>query len=72
VIPVVYEGQLVAGATADRAYPSAALLDLPVDHPVLRFAMAMCLYAMDVEAGTLPGPYREHAAAEFARAADAA
>jgi hypothetical protein len=30
--------------------------------------MAMCLFAMDVEAGALPGPYREHAAAAFARA----
>jgi hypothetical protein len=30
--------------------------------------MALCLYAMDVEAGVLPGPYRDDAAAAFARA----
>jgi hypothetical protein len=68
VIPVVYEGQLVAAATAERAFPGAALLQLDDYDPVLRFVMAMCLYAMDVEAGVFPGPYREDAAAAFARA----
>jgi hypothetical protein len=28
----------------------------------------MCLYAMDVEAAVLPGPYSDEAAAAFARA----
>jgi hypothetical protein len=68
VIPVTYRGNLVAAANAERAYVSAPLLERGVADPALRFVLAMCLYAMDVEAAVLPGPYSDEAAAAFARA----
>jgi hypothetical protein len=68
VISVTYRGRLVAAATAERTYVSAPLLERGTDGCKLRFVLAMCLYAMDVDAGVLPGPHSEDAAAMFARA----
>jgi hypothetical protein len=68
MIHVTYRGQLVAAATAERAYVSAPLLERGSGDAQLRFVLAMCMYAMDVDAGVLPGPYGEDAAAAFARA----
>jgi len=68
VIPLTYRGQLVASATAERAYVSAPLLERGIEDPMLRFVLAMCMYAMNVDGGVLPGPDSDEAAAAFARA----
>ena len=65
---MTYLGQLVAAATAERAYISAPLLERGRKDPIVRFVLAMCMYAMDVDGGVLPGPDSDEAAAAFARA----
>jgi hypothetical protein len=43
------------------------VLQLPADHPTVRFVALMCLYAADVLDRRRPGPYSDAAAAAWAR-----
>jgi hypothetical protein len=42
---------------------------LPAGDPLLTFVIYMCAYAHEVLVGQLPGPYSDHKARRFARAA---
>ena len=70
IVPVVYEGELVAAVSQARVHILAPwLLGRRVGDPELRFVAMMCAYAGQVLGGALPGPYRDDIAEEWARAA---
>ena len=66
---ITYRGRPVACATATRFFLSDDLERLPAGDPLLTFVMYMCAYAHDVLTGEVPGPYTDHDARQFARAA---
>jgi hypothetical protein len=66
---ITYRGRPVACATATRFFLSDALERLPAGDPLLTFVLYMCAYAREVHTGELPGPYTDHNARRFARAA---
>jgi len=66
---ITYHGRPVACATATRFFLADDLDQLPAGDPVLTFVIYMCAYARDVLTGQLPGPYTDHNARRFARAA---
>jgi hypothetical protein len=66
-IPVCLGDQFVALVCPAGAELSGRVLELPSDHPTVRFVALMCLYAGDVLAGQQPGPYSDAAAAAWAR-----
>jgi hypothetical protein len=61
--PVVYDGALVAIVGPD----SCSLLAADLDPAVVRFALTMCLYQREVDAGRVPGQYDNERAARWAR-----
>ena len=64
-----YQGAPVALAGAERFYLAESVAALPDGDPVKRFVCWCCLYAREVLAGELPGPYTQADAERFARAA---
>src|SRR5215213_5673518 len=60
--PIEHDGQLVALVAGGRA-----LIDEQSAGDALALVQAKCLYALEIEAQTLPGPYAEPAASRFAR-----
>jgi hypothetical protein len=66
---ITYRGRYVACATATRFFLADDLDRLPAGDPVLTFVVYMCAYAHDVLTGEVPGPYTDHDARQFARAA---
>jgi hypothetical protein len=60
--PIEYDGRVVALVLGDRALIDGA--QLPAD--ALPVVQAKRLYALEIQARTLPGPYREPEATEFA------
>jgi hypothetical protein len=64
-----YRGTIAAIATARRAWLVPEIEELPDGHPDKRFVAFMVLYAMDVQRGDLPGPFRQEEAEAFAFAA---
>jgi hypothetical protein len=66
---ITYRGRPVACATATRFFLTDALDRLPAGDPVLTFVLYMCAYGHEVLTGQLPGPYTDHNARRFARAA---
>jgi hypothetical protein len=66
---ITYRGRPVACATATRFFLSDDVERLPAGDPLLMFVVYMCAYAHDVLTGELPGPYTDHNARRFARAA---
>src|SRR4051794_29249364 len=70
IVPVVYEGELVAAVSEARIHILAPwLLGRRGGDPELRFVAMMCAYAGQVMRGAVPGPYRDEFAEEWARAA---
>jgi hypothetical protein len=65
--PITYRGELAATATGTRCLLADWLRKRPMGDPDLRVVAAMCLFAMEVAAGRLPGPYRDDLALLFAR-----
>jgi hypothetical protein len=61
--PIEHDGRVVALVLADRALIDHAQLP-PGALPIVQ---AKCVYALEIEAQTLPGPYREPDATRFAR-----
>lgn len=61
---IVYDGQVVAVVLADQAIISDRLPETDE-----RTVKAMCLYALEVAAGTQPGPYSDERALAYARRA---
>jgi hypothetical protein len=66
---ITYRGRPVACATATRFFLADDLERLNAGDPLLTFVLYMCAYARDVLTGELPGPYTNHDARRFARAA---
>jgi hypothetical protein len=66
---ITYGGRPVACATATRFFLADDLERLPAGDSLLTFVLYMCAYAHDVLSGELPGPYTDHNARQFARAA---
>ncbi len=66
---ITYRGRPVACATATRFFLADDVERLPAGDPLLTFVLYMCAYAHDVLTGELPGPYTDHNARRFARAA---
>jgi len=61
---ITHNGELVAIVLADQAIIDDAL---PVSERSQ--VQAMCLYALQIQAGELPGPYTDDKANAYARAA---
>lgn len=53
------DGEIVATVGATRFYLVPRIEALPVDDRQRRLAVLMCAYALEVEAGNLPGPYSD-------------
>ncbi len=64
---ISHDGEPVAFVGATRAYLAPSLEDADAGDPLRRFVAGMCLYALDVAAGRLPGPYTDANAERFAR-----
>ena len=64
---IVYRGRLAAVVLADQA-----ILTDPLPEPDERTVKAMCLYALEINAGLHPGPYTDQNAVEYARRAQRA
>ena len=63
----MYQGRVVAAVISGRAIISEAL---PKNDQLI--VKAMCVYALDIAEGRVPGPYSDIAAHTYARAAVAA
>ena len=59
--PIEHDGRVVA-----LAFRGRALIGQQLAPEALALVQAKCLYALEIEAGTLPGPYTEPAATQFA------
>jgi hypothetical protein len=66
---IAHDRRLVAAVGATRAYLVPEVEQLPEGDPTKRFVAFMCLYALDVAAGRLPGPYSQAVAEAYAQAA---
>lgn len=64
--PIHHDGRLVAIVAGGEAVIATTVPDAE-----LLTVQAMCLYAIDVATGYLPGPYRDRDALTYARAAAA-
>lgn len=61
---ITHNGELVAIVLADQAIIDGTLPASEQPH-----VQAMCLYALQIQAGELPGPYTDARATAYARAA---
>lgn len=68
-ITLSYQGQDVALAGRERFWLAAHIEALPTGHADKRHVCFMALYARDVLAGDMPGPYNDENADRFARLA---
>jgi len=68
-ITLSYQDNTVALAAPERFWLAARIEALPDGHPTKRLVAFMALYARDVLAGDLPGPYTDQRALTFARLA---
>ncbi len=64
---VSYQGEIVAVAGATRAYLVPQLEERGSDDPVVRFVLAMCLYAGRLKKGDAPVAFSDERAEYFAR-----
>jgi len=64
---VRYEGEIVASVGRTRFYLAPGIEALPDGHPKLRVAVLMCVYALEVAQGQLPGPYSDDRALAHAK-----
>jgi hypothetical protein len=62
---IIYQGRLAAVVLADQAILTD---ELPEGDE--RTVKAMCLYALEINAGLQPGPYSDENALEYARRAE--
>jgi len=65
---IIYNGELVAVVLADQAI----LANDTLPEADERTVKAMCLYALEIDAGVHPGPYSDEKALEYARRAERA
>ncbi len=68
-ITLSYHDTTVALAARERYWLAAHIEALPNNDPTKRLVAFMALYARQILAGTLPGPYTDHHALTFARLA---
>jgi hypothetical protein len=70
LVPIEYEGELVALVSAERVHIiSPRLATRPAGDPDLRFVAYMCLCCGEVLRGHLPGPYTQELGELWARQA---
>src|SRR3954447_25350222 len=70
LVPIEYQGQLVALVSAQRIHIIAPwLATRPAGDPELRFVAYMCLCCGEVLRGQLPGPYTQELGELWAREA---
>jgi hypothetical protein len=70
MVPIVYEGELVALVSAERVHIiSPRLATRPAGDRELRFVAYMCLCCGEVLRGQLPGPYTQDLGELWARQA---
>jgi hypothetical protein len=70
VVPIEYQGELVALVSAERVHIiSPRLATRPAGDPDLRFVAYMCLCCGEVLRGRLPGPYTQDLGELWARQA---
>ena len=62
---IIYQGRLAAVVVAEEA-----ILTDPLPEPDERTVKAMCLYALEINAGLHPGPYIDENALEYAQRAE--
>jgi hypothetical protein len=62
---IIYQGRLAAVVVAEEA-----ILTDPLPQPDERTVKAMCLYALEINAGLHPGPYTDENALEYAQRAE--
>jgi hypothetical protein len=62
---IIYQGRLAAVVVAEEA-----ILTDPLPEPDERTVKAMCLYALEINAGLHPGPYTDENALEYAQRAE--
>jgi hypothetical protein len=61
---IIYQGRLAAVVIAEEA-----ILTDPLPEPDERTVKAMCLYALEINAGQTPGPYTDENALDYAQRA---
>jgi hypothetical protein len=66
---ITYRSRVVAAAGHGRFWLSPEIARCPPGEPERTFVIYMCAYAGDVLRGELPGPYSDHDAVRYARAA---
>jgi hypothetical protein len=66
---ITYQGRTVAAAGPERFSLAPEIARRPAGDPDRTFVIYMCAYAGDVLRGELPGPYSDHDAVRYARAA---
>lgn len=64
-----YQGELLGFAGATRFYLVPHIERLPDDHPLVRMATVMALFADQIKRGELDGPYSDERAELYARCA---
>jgi hypothetical protein len=62
---IIYQGRLAAVVVTEEA-----ILTDPLPEPDERAVKAMCLYALEINAGLHPGPYTDENALEYAQRAE--
>jgi hypothetical protein len=64
ITKILYQGRLAAIVLADQAILADELSEQDE-----RTVKAMCLYALEIDAGLRPGPYTDERALQYAQAA---
>jgi hypothetical protein len=64
-----YRGEILGFAGATRFYLVPHIERLPNDHPLVRMACLMALFALQVRNGEVDGPYTDDRAELYARCA---
>ncbi|MBA2716454.1 MAG: ImmA/IrrE family metallo-endopeptidase [Propionibacteriales bacterium] len=64
---ITYRSSAAAVATRERFWLVDEIDELPNGHPVKAWVTILCVFARDVMAGTIPGPFTQARAERFAR-----
>ena len=65
--PITYRGRLMAVASARRFFLADVVEQRAPTDPDISMVLFMCIYAIDVATGRLPGPYTDDRARRYAR-----
>lgn len=68
-VMIRYRGEVLGFAGATRFFLAPHIERLPEDHPLVRIACLMALFANQIREGEVPGPYNDARAELYARCA---